>query len=245
MNFSIENEEKFINVNPSKQDVKEVLDWLKEEMDHNGRSFYCNKNIIESAFEEEKSIVFRYKEKNVGLVIWSNYDDFRVDIDIFVIHPSYRNQGLGSFFYNAILIFFRNKGFKTLKLFCEPKNSEVFWKKMGLTKLPECGRTEPDLTYYMILVETASIKSMEAMDKIELWDVESYEAKTKKPKWTWYVKIKDGVLLYPIIHPCNPDWNMCWSRNGQIIKQEKVKRFTREDFELYCYPFLYIVELKK
>ena len=212
--------------------------------------YYDNQNIIKEAFRKGELIVFKQGKKNVGLVIWSRCDDLQANIDIFVIHPDYRNQGLGKFYYNEILDFFRSKGLKMIKLFCYPVTSEKFWKKIGLIKLPKCGRKEDRIYYYSILVDTASIentkdtKDTKNTNKIELWDVESDEKNEKKPKWTWYVEIKDGKLKYPIIHPCDCNWNLCWSRNGTIIKQEKVKYFSEED-ELYYKPFLYIDNLQE
>lgn len=241
----MEKDEKFIDIEPEKQDIEKILIWLKDEKDQNGASFYSNKNFIEQKFKEGNSIVFKQGKKNIGLAIWRKVDEIRVDIDIFVICPVYRNQGFGRFYYNEILKLFRSKGVKTIELFCSPPTSEPFWKKMGFIKLPECGHTENELTYYMILVNTASIENISMMDKIELWDVEPCEAEEKKPKWTWYIEIKNGVLSYPIIQPCNCNWNLRWNRDGQVIREGKVKYFTSENFELYYYPFLYIDELKE
>ena len=245
MNFSMENEKKIIDIEPKKQDIDEILNWLKEEKKHSRDSFYNNKGIIENAFEKGNSIVFKQGNKNVGLAIWHNTKEFQIDIDIFVIHPNYRGQGFGHFYYNEVLIFFRNKDFKVIKLFCCPSTSESFWKKMGFIKFPECGYTEHELTYYMVLVDTASIEYKSAKDKVELWDVDPYESENKKPKWTWYVEMKDGVLSHPIIQQCNCNWNLRWSRNGHVLREEKVKYFTNKDYELYCSSFLYIKSLKE
>ena len=245
MKFSMENDEKFIDIEPKKQSINEILIWLKDEKKHSGSSFYNNKDIIKKSFKDGNSIIFKQGKKNIGLAIWSKADKLRVNIDIFVIHPAYRGQGFGSFFYNEILKFFRNKGFKAIKLFCTPSTSELFWKKMGFIKFPECGHTENKLTYYTILVNTASIEPIGMIDKIELWDVEPFESKGKKPKWIWYVEMKDGVLSCPIIQPCNCNWNVRWSRNGKVMREEKFKSFTNKDFELYYNSFLYIDELKE
>ena len=97
---------------------------------------------------------------------------------------------------------------------------------MGLVRFTDCGQTEHELTYYGVL-----------------WDVESYEAEETNPKWIWYIEIQDDRLLYPIIQPCNCNWNLRWSRNGTVIKEAKVKYFTDEAYKLYCDQFLYIKEL--
>lgn len=241
----MENEEKYIDTEPNKQDIKEILTWLKDEKKCTGASFYYNKDIIKQSFENGNAIVFKLGKKNIGLAIWNNIDKIRVDIDIFVIHPDYRGQGFGSFYYNAISDFFRSEGVKAIKLFCSPTTSEPFWEKMGFVKLFNCGQTEHELTYYVILVDTASIEHIGMTDKIELWDVEPYEAKRKKPRWTWYVEIKDGGLVYPIIQPCDCNWNLRWSKNGKVIREEKVKYLTDNDYELYYYPLLYIDKLKE
>lgn len=241
----MQNYQMYIEVEPKQEDIEEVLVWLKKERDRNGVSFYNNRNVIENSFKRGNAIVFKRGKENIGIVTWYGDERLRVDIGIFVIHPDYRGQGYGAFYYNAISDFFRNEKFIAVKLFCEPRTSEAFWVKMGLVKFPNCGQTEHELTYYGVLVDTASTEYISTADKIELWDVEPYEAEETEPKWTWYVEIQEEELLYPIIQPCNCNWNLRWSRNGIVLKEEKVKYFTDEDYELYCSQFLYIHELKE
>ncbi|MFV0467218.1 MAG: GNAT family N-acetyltransferase [Lachnospiraceae bacterium] len=240
----MQNDVNIIEIAPKNQDIDEILIWLKSERDSNVAGFYHNRNVIYESFESGNAIVFKHEEKNIGMVIWHE-DEIRVDIDIFVIHPYYQGQGYGRLFYKAISEYFSTKGFKAVKLFCEPRSSERFWRKMGLSKFPDCGLTEHELTYYGILVDTASKTYIKNADKIELWDVEPYEAEGKEPKWTWYIETQNEVLLYPIIQPCNCNWNLRWSRNGQVITEEKVKYFTDEDYEVYCSRFLYIDKLEE
>lgn len=241
----MEKDERFIDIEPNKQDIKEILNWLKDDINNNGEGFYNNKNIIEESFERGNSITFKNRNENIGLVTWNEDDRMLINIDIFVIHPSYRGLGYGTFYYNTISEFFRREGFKAVKLFCYPHISESFWKKMGLIKFPDCGYTEHELTYYGVLVDTASTVYTSNMDKIELWDVEPDEAERTNPRWTWYVKTQKEMLLYPIIQPCNCNWNLRWSRNGVVLKEKKVKYFTNEYNELYHSNFLYIDKLKE
>lgn len=237
-------EEGYIDVAPLEQDIEQILAWLKRECDINGVGFYHNKDIIFDSFRRDNAIVLKHRGENIGLVTWSSYG-ILVNIDIFVINPSYRDKGYGKFFFQAISTYFREEGFKAIKLFCEPKSSEQFWRKMGLEKLPDVGRGEHELTYYQVLVDTASVIPKRNADKIELWDVQPYEVEEREPKWTWYIERQNEEFLYPIIQPCNCNWNLRWSRNGKIIKEEKVKYFTGDEYELYISGFLYIDELEE
>ena len=237
--------ENHIEIAPTLQDIKEILVWLKEEKDRDvlGHGFFNNNNIIMDSFRLGNAIVFKHENKSIGLIVWNESDDILVNIDIFVIHPSYREKGFGKIFYHDVCNYFVEKGFKAVKLFCKPKTSEEFWVKMGLLKLHDCGYTEHELTYYGVLIDVASTIHINNAEKIELWDVEPYEAMETEPRWTWYIENDEGRLLYPILHPCNCNWNLRWSRNGDVLKEGKIKYFTDEDFELFKSKFLYIEKL--
>ena len=237
--------ENHIEIAPTLQDIKEILVWLKEEKDRDvlGHGFFNNKNIIMDSFRLGKAIVFKHENKSIGLIVWNESDDILVNIDIFVIHPSYRGKGFGALFYHDVCNHFVEKGFKAVKLFCEPKTSEKFWIKMGLLKLHDCGYTEHELTYYGVLIDIASTIQINNAEKIELWDVEPYEAIETEPRWTWYIENDGGRLLYPILHPCNCNWNLRWSRNGDVLKESKIKYFTNKELELFKSKFLYIEKL--
>ena len=236
---------KSIEIQPKRRDINEILSWLKKEKNSNkyGEGFYNNKNIIIDSFELGKTITLKCENENIGLLTWSD-DDILVNIDIFVIHPDYRRKGFGEYFYRTVSDYFKVKGVKAIKLFCAPKTSEKFWRKMGLVKLYNCGNFEHELTYYDVLVEVASTTDTSKSDKIELWDVEPYQATENLPQWTWFVDICEDKLNLPIIQLCNCNWNLRWSRNGAVIKEEKVKYFTEKEYELFRSKFLYIEELK-
>lgn len=232
-----------IVIKPTKKDLNEIMDWLREEYEINGEGFYCNRNIISSAQKTGTLIAFKIDNRCVGFVVWSELKKFVISIDIFVIHPNYRDKGLGKIFYNYVHEHFRNDSYKVFKLFCEPSSSEGFWEKMNFYKLPKFGYSEHELTYFNVLVDTASSKYIEGADIIELWDVEPVWAENKKPKWIWYIETKNSELILPVIHPCDCNWQIRWSRNGKVLKEEKVKYITSKNFEYYFDKFLIIDNL--
>ena len=232
-----------IDTNPTKKDLKEIIDWLKEEYELNNEGFYCNRNIISNAQKTGNLIAFKIDNRCVGFVVWSNLYEFVIDIDIFVIHPDYRGKGFGKIFYYFVREHFKNDSNKVFKLFCEPAKSEGFWKKMEFYKLPKLDRSQHELTYYSILVDTASNNYIEGADIIELWDVDPDWVEDNDPKWIWYIETKNNELMLPIIHPCDCNWQIKWSRNGKVLKKEKVKYLTRINYEFYFDRFLIIDNL--
>lgn len=226
-----------INVAPNNEDIKEILDWLKVEKEREGEGFYNNKGIIEDAFSKGNAIVLKIEDKNIGLTIWSR-DDVHANIDIFVIKPSYRSKGYGEFFYKAVTNYFLESDLFAVKLFCSPTSSEKFWSKMGLCELPDGIPGQHELTYFDILVETASTSYNSKCDKIELWDVDYHSSNNIEPKWTWYVDVVNGELVNPIVYPCNCNWKIRWTKQGKVIKEAKVKYFSDDNMEFYYSPFL-------
>lgn len=241
MHFS----ENIIELKPKLKDMEEVSIWLKHESEtsFDGHSFYHNIEVIKDAFASNTLIIFKHKSKSIGLATWSEYSPLLVVLNIFVVHPDYREKGLGAFYYKAISDFFRSKHFKVIKLFCSPEESESFWIKMGLQDFPDCGSYEHELTYYQLLVDTASIEQGIKSDKIELWDTRPNLSMNKEPKWIWYIELKDGALLNPIIQPCDCNWQLRWTKNNEVVRVEKVKYFTNVKFELWESKILYIEKL--
>ena len=112
---------------------------------------------------------------------------------------------------------------------------------MNFIKFPDTGYTEADLTYYKPLIETLKATELcNSENKIELWNVEPNKVKNHKPKWTWKIEAEFST----IIQPCNSNWNLKWTKNRKVIKEDKVKYFSNKQKVEYS-PFLLIKELNE
>lgn len=231
-----------INTSPSKTDFEKIEKWLIEEYETKEEGFYCNWAIIEKAYKNKEFVTIDYCENPVGFIVWRN-NDIYAEIDILEIRPEHRRKGIGDFFIIEFSKYLRSQEIIAIKLFCSPRESERFWKKLGFTKFPDRGYSESDLTYYKPLIEVSSNKNGIAEHKIELWNVEPYQIKDKLPKWTWFIELSGDRLNKPILQPCNCNWNLRWSINGTIIKEEKVKYFGNNKNRIEFSPFLYIEQL--
>lgn len=226
---------KIIN-KPNIEQLAEIKKFLIEENKLNKEGFFCNWKTIEKSFSENCLFALDLSGKIIGFLTWTNHENQFLEIDIMEINPIHRKKGFGKIFYKKVEKYFKSNNFIAIKLFCEPEISEIFWKKMGFIKFPDRGYADPELTYYKPLIKTKVISETNCLkNKIELWDLEPYQANEKPAKWTW--NIDDNK--YPILVPCNSNWKLRHTKNGQIIKEEKVKYFDRIK-EIEIGPFLYI-----
>ncbi len=231
-----------INTNPTESDLKKLEDWLVSDYEKFNEGFYCNWNIIEKSFHAKELITFTLDNEIIGFVVWSQNEEV-IDIDIMEIHPDYRKRGLGKQFLEKIEDEFRDNGNIAFVLFCEPRESEHFWRKMGFIKFPNRGWSESDLTFYKPLIKVSELtESPDELNKLELWDVEPYQSNNCKPRWTWDIKMEGEKLQLPIMQPCNRNWNVRLTMNGEIKNEDKVKYFSNT-FSIENGPFMFVDKL--
>jgi predicted GNAT family acetyltransferase len=234
-----------LNTLPTSNDLEKIEKWLIEESDKLNAGFYCNWNIIEKAFRNKQLITLGINNDPVGFIVWSK-GEIDVDIDIMEIKPEIRFKGIGNEFFNKFSDYIKQQGFLVINIVCSPPESEKFWKKMGFIKYPDRGYTESDLIYYKPLIEVQSISFNSTTENVvELWNLEPHQIRDIHPKWVWNIEMVDNKLILPIIQPCNYNWNLRWSKNGVIVKEDKVKYFSTEINPIDYSPFLYIKELKE
>ncbi|AKH95211.1 GNAT family N-acetyltransferase [Elizabethkingia anophelis] len=226
-----------IILNPNLDQFKEIEHWLIEELQTTREGFYNNWDIIKNYFGKKQVIILEKDNKSIGFACWSNSWELYAGLEIMAIHPDFRRSGFGKWFYEKIEAFFKKKKFFAVELHCSPPTSESFWKKMNFIKFPERGYSDPPLMYYKPLMETNDPVEIESelSDKLELWDLEPYQVKEQKPRWTW----KMGENDRPIIQPCNRDWKLRLTIGGEVITENKIKYFDR-NVEIDVGSFLYI-----
>ncbi len=207
----------------SNEEFRELEDWLKTDLlnSKSGRGFYNNWDMILRANDGQEIAVIKDKDIIIGFSIW-NEGDICISIDLFEIKKEYRKSGIGKYFFDELSKKFIHDDYLVIKLFCEPQESEEFWKKMDFRKTPDTASTH-QLAYYKPLIQINELqRSVDHNNKLELWDLEPFEVQNSKPRWTW--SISDEL---PILHPCNDDWNIRLTIDGEIVRESKIKWFSR------------------
>lgn len=219
-------------------ELEEIENWLKAELLTSNNGFYHNWNLIKKAYSDNKIVILKNEINVIGFLIWCDFNIY-AEIDIFEIKPEFRQRGVGKYFFNEVSTFFKSHNFSAIKLFCEPEESEKFWIKMKFRKFPKIGYSISELTYFKPLIEiNEPAIEFDENNKLELWDLEPYQIKETKPKWTWSINTE---IFLPILNPCNSDWNIRWTKNGKLIRENKVKRFSNKEIEFG--NFLFVEEL--
>jgi predicted GNAT family acetyltransferase len=215
---------------PTKKHLSDIEKWLEKEWNETHEGFYCNWNIIENSFEKGNLNIITENGSAVGFLVYKVYELTAV-IDILEIKKSCRKNGLAKMLVNGTLEFLKSNGILAIELFCSPKNSEPFWKKIGFKNFPILPR-ESRIRLYKTLAETSPLsESGKANSKIELWNCEPYQAGKREPKWIWSlddVSVNE-TLDKPLIFPVAQDWQIQLLLNGEVMITDKVKYCGMDD----------------
>lgn len=214
------------NFHPSEKHLADIKNWLIKESNITNSGFYCNWKVIEGEFAKNNVAVITENDFAIGFTVYRIYE-FRAVIDIAETKPTERKKGIARKLISDTLEYFGQKGVLVCELFCSPKNSEPFWKKIGFVNFPELPHNSR-INMFKPLVETLkSTEKAESETKISLWNCEPYQAVREKPKWNWDLNFAEDneTLTKPIIIPVSGDWQVELTKNGQKIVTEKVKRF--------------------
>ncbi len=230
-----------LNIAPAKSELAIIKQWLYDEYKAlNCQSgFYCNWEIIEKGFKQNKIFICSLKDSPVGFVLWDNTEGC-VNIQILAVSSSMRHLGIGKSFVEMLYEYFRMNEAFVIKCFCSPEKSVSFWEgKMRFIQYPNMKYSKSELTFYKLLIPNNPLTNeFNLINKLELWDDEPHIASHKEPKWCWNIDI--NLQSYPIIHPCDPNWNLRLTKNGGIVKEDKVKYFINKQKSIEKNDFLYI-----
>ncbi len=219
----------------------EVMDWLIQSHELGYDSLYKDIDSIESSFDSKQMSCLTFQNKTVGFATWRLQDRVAF-VELFEIHPEYRNKGLGKEFFSKLTSFFISRGIYVVQLRFISDESEAFWTKMGFLKFK--GNDFPSVTekhLYKVIIECQKpILETPSESYLEIWDNNCMSS--NKPSLTAYNLVfknnAPGELALPIVTPCHYDWAMRFTVNGNASTVLKTKYF---DFIKY-YPNFMIIE---
>lgn len=226
-----------ISFKPTLKSFREIETWLIKEYNKTKQGFYCNWNIIEDSYQNNRLGVISVKNKAVGFIAWRESDLVAI-IQICEIKPSERGKGYLRTFFYELSSYFLDKNIIAISLECAPPTSEPVWKRLGFKDFPESPKfglyAIENKELYKLLVSDCLGKEIFNNDEIiELWNREPHETDDIDPIWTLPVLFKTDStkLINWIIMPCKPDWRIRWRKGNIVYKDSKVKYFHSERIE--------------
>jgi len=227
-----------INFKPSADQIAEIKEWLLEEDNVAGEGFFCNWSSITQSFTDDKIAVLVSGQKTIGFISWFEWEKV-ARIQLSEIKPDERKKGFGRCLAEKLFEKLTKKGFLVVDLHCQPAVSEKVWKRLGFKRFPDVKDYEyensKDGPYlYKVLVPFLKpTKSARPNETIELWHAEPHQITDISPKLKWHPKFEKGTtnLLIPIISPAKRDWQINWIKNDRLIKNDKIKYFSRDEID--------------
>lgn len=206
----------------------EVMNWLLKEHDPRSNSFYNQIDNIEQSFRQEEMSCLVIENKTIGYVTW-RFNNKIAYIDIFEIHPAYRNKRMGREFFSKLKSYFISCGIYVVELKYISEESQAFWKKLGFLEF--AGNDFPSVTdkhLYKVIVESQPSTTESSNNSyLEIWDNNCMS--DRKPIFkTFNLNFEyngSSKLVLPIITPCHHDWTMRLTINGKPSNTLKIKYF--------------------
>lgn len=119
---------------PTTQNLVGIANWIQEEnampLDQ-----ISNWKAIESSFKRQELVVALVKNDPVGFFALLKGGD-SVLIMVAEVRREYRRCGVGRKILNAVIESVKDENVLQLELMCEPRSSEIIWKKMGFDVMP-------------------------------------------------------------------------------------------------------------
>ena len=163
--------------NPTQTHLHQALEFLRTEDIEVGHSFICNQDIIEEAHAKGNTRFWIGDDGEVEALLVFDTSHLLTTISIVAVDFQRRGRGIGRRLFEAFEAEAATEFVAAaLWLFCEPADSEKFWRAMGFVDLPTLTRMtdmERHTTLYKMLHEPPR-NDPNPNIQIRLWNVDYY-----------------------------------------------------------------------
>ncbi|MBU2019497.1 MAG: GNAT family N-acetyltransferase [Bacteroidetes bacterium] len=227
-----------ISFSPNSQQIREIEIWLLNEHKNNGNRFHGNWNHIERCFREKRILVGRIHGKTIAFLTFLIQDGV-CSIGILNVKSEFKNIGVGKKMVEMLEREMILKKCIAIMLFCQPEDSEQFWRKLNYIKAPKRPFDEPELTYYKSLVKNIimTTKHQDTANKVEIWFTEKTNNLDVPPNLCFNIEQSGDILAY--VHY---DWMIKLTIDGIDVATSKIKYFQNELDKYIIAPFIFISE---
>jgi hypothetical protein len=214
-----------ISFTPSEQNLYEIRNWVDYPDSSMGTINDCyNKSTLVIATLNDEAIAY-YALKKVG-------------VTIFII--------LAEIMLDKIERKLQNTKYKAFNLYCSPKDSQFYWKKMGFEYYPENPRKNRNEKINMFKIFAPVLKNTDLIERnnedeyLEVWNDKSSCIENTPPCWVWkleFIRKDSRALKLPFLFFGDRNWKIRWTKGSKEIKKCDYRDFDRKN-EIYEYMFI-------
>ena len=119
---------------PSTQNLAQIGNWIQEEKAAPLNQI-SNWKAVESSFKRSELIVALINNNPVGFFALLKGGE-SILIMVAEVRREYRRCGIGRKLLNAVIESVKDENVLQLELMCEPRSSEIIWRKLGFDVMP-------------------------------------------------------------------------------------------------------------
>lgn len=169
---------------PTNKNVEDIAEWGLE------------KSCLYSSFSSKNLIVAEYDNETIGFYCLKTVkNDLAIKIETAEIKQKYRNKGIGKIMFLEILKRYQRKRQYFFTLYCSPKESQFYWKKLGFEHFPENRNSKKIEMFKHIKNTNEEIKVLENYPHT----IEIFGDNSKSYKWKFELNNNTNKLKHPII----------------------------------------------
>lgn len=222
-----------ISFKPTEKNLYEIKSWIDYPESSMSTIYTCYKN---------NSLIVATVD-NIAIAYYAlNIKEVTVFISLAEVKTNLRGNGIGKLILNEIEKNLQHSKFKTLYLYCSPKESQFYWKKQGFDYFPENSkknRTDKVEMFKLInpVLQIDNSISIEGEEYLEVWNDKSCYVESQKSSWKWkieYLNAESSILKVPFVFFGDRNWKIRWSRGSTILKESDYKYFDRRNEVSEC-----------
>lgn len=220
---------------PSLEDVNEIKNWCEY--------WSSNYSTISQSFTDNDLIVAKYKNKIVSYFACRK-NKVTIFISLAETKLEFRKKGIAEKILERIIEHYKNTEFKALYLYCSPKESQNYWKKVGFKYCPE-NYDENKVYMFKIFGDVMEIKDnseKKPENYIEFWNSDS-TSQTEKAKW--FSKLEFNPETNELTKPILFFGNYHWQINIVCNTLNKKLRFKDFDKTNEIFDCIYITKINQ
>lgn len=202
----------------SETDFNYIVNWLWDEKQVKGHSFYCNKTVIEELYKKSNLLVYKINGLAEGFIAFTHSKRI-VTYEIMCLNMKFRHMGYGTKMILDSFKYFSKRGVVLIEGEYVTNEGRCIMMKHGFKKNVLTQYKENN--FYKNLIQVRS-QCNKANDLLCFYNKEPWMCDEQTKPYAKY-NLNFDTNSKAILIICNPDWKVAYFHKNQLVKEGKIK----------------------